>query len=85
MVVRLRAGRSVTPDIWLQVLSPLGDPAAGLGGLDPVAPRGEVEVEHGALEGERPARIGLDHLALAGPLVITVAVVAIEGGPQFGA
>src|SRR5690606_16488313 len=56
------------------------DPAARLGGLDAVAPGGVVEVHHRALEGERPTGLGLDDLALTGPLVVAVAVVPVEGG-----
>src|SRR3546814_3625471 len=65
-----------------QVLAPLGHPAAVGGGLDAVAPGREVEVHHRALERERPAGLGLDDLALAGPLVLAVAVVAIEDRPH---
>src|SRR5690606_29613715 len=51
-----------------KVDAPLGDPRARLDGLDAVAPRRVVEVHARALEGEGTAPLGLDDLALGGPL-----------------
>src|SRR5690606_14746866 len=68
-----------------QVLDPLGDPAAALDRLDAVAPGRVVEVHHRDLERERPPRLRLDDLALRGPLVLAVAVVAVEGGADLRA
>src|SRR5207237_1250622 len=44
-----------------------------------IPPRRIVELHHRALKGEGPAGGGLDDLALRGPLVLAVAIVAIEG------
>src|SRR5487761_1034503 len=63
-----------------QILAPLGHTASRRSRLDPISPRREVKVMLRALKGERPARAGLDDLALRCPLVLAVAVVAIESG-----
>ena len=63
-----------------QVVAPLRDPTACLRWLEAVAPRGEVKIAHGTLEGKGPTRFGFDDLALRGPLELVVAIVPVEDG-----
>jgi hypothetical protein len=67
-----------------EIVIPLGHTASRLGRLDAISPGRVVEVHHRALECKRLSRVGLDHLALRRPLVLTVAVVAVEGCADDG-